>query len=386
MIAPGGAAAGAPVGGAASRRSAWREVLLAFAVSRALFLLSATLLSYVLEHRDAQALAWPTCARFAELLRNALFNGDSAWYRTILERGYDEGPFRAGQLNWGFFPLYPLLVKALGGSLWAGVLLSNSCAVAGLLLVHRGLARVRGSAAATCAATLICFFPMSYVLSGFRPEGLFLATTAGAFVAAQERRFWLAGALAALAALTRVQGVFAAVFLLWELRRERRPALLLAAALPLCALLLFSLYEHRLTGSFFAWARVQETGWGHRPIWPNKLLLRELQNPLVFDRTALAIPAFSALVAAAALAACARLFSLRQHALAIYTLLGLLLPIAGGVTGGLPRYCATSFGLFLVWAGPRGRSARTDALLALSAGALVAIGALLGLGLTPVLA
>ena len=140
---------------------------------------------------------------------------DSMWFLLVARDGYDTGERAA------FFPLYPLLVHAggwlVGSAAVAGVLISLACALAALTVLHRLAALELGPAAARPAVLAVAFFPTAFFLSGVYSESLFLALSAGAFLAARSDRWWAAGVLGALAAGTRSAGVLLVVplALLW---------------------------------------------------------------------------------------------------------------------------------------------------------------------------
>jgi hypothetical protein len=208
--------------------AAWATALAAFAASRLLVLVSGA----------AAHLAWGDQARIAGLDPGRLtrpFGGpadalvapfaawDSVWYLVIANDAYGgEGPREA------FFPLYPMLVDGLavvlGSPIVAGVLLSSACAVAGLAAVHRLAELELGPEAARWAVWALALCPVTLFLSAVYSEGLFLALSAGALLAARQDRWALAGALGALASATRSAGVVLLVplALLWW-RSRRRP-------------------------------------------------------------------------------------------------------------------------------------------------------------------
>jgi hypothetical protein len=53
-------------------------------------------------------------ASWNDYIRNLWGKWDVGWYKKIAAEGYEHAPFSAETYqNWGFLPLYPLLVKAL---------------------------------------------------------------------------------------------------------------------------------------------------------------------------------------------------------------------------------------------------------------------------------
>lgn len=130
---------------------------------------------------------------------------DTVWYLAIAHDGYRD-PARTA-----FFPLYPLLVRAVAGvvrsPVLAGVAVSLVALLVALYFVHRLAELELGPRAAGIAVALVALFPMSFFLSAVYAESLFLALAVGAFYAARRERWAWAGVLGALAAATRSTGV-----------------------------------------------------------------------------------------------------------------------------------------------------------------------------------
>jgi Gpi18-like mannosyltransferase len=109
------------------------------------------------------------------------------------------------------FPLFPGL-ENLGGFLMppllAGMLISLVSTVAAAVGLHR-LVRFDGSERlARWSIVAMLVFPTAYAFVAPYSEALFLALTVWAFVAMRRNDAPMAGLLGALAALTRIQGVF----------------------------------------------------------------------------------------------------------------------------------------------------------------------------------
>ena len=159
---------------------------------------------------------------------------DSVWYLAVAHSGYGADPARAA-----FFPLYPLLLRALGSDVVAGVLLSIACLAVATLLLHRLTALELGPEAAAPAVLALALFPGSLYCSMVYSEALFLALSLGAVYAARTGRWAWAGALGALGAATRSAGVVLLVplVLLWwaHSRRARDGAWLALVPLGLAA-------------------------------------------------------------------------------------------------------------------------------------------------------
>ena len=150
---------------------------------------------------------------------------DSVWYLTIARDGYTPGPSPA------FFPLYPLLVAAVGavgpGLLAGGVLVSVAAMLVALRLLWRLTELELGAAApgvADLAVLAVALGPMAFFFSAVYSESVFLALTLGAFLCARQERWVWAGLLGGLSAATRSSGLLVVVGLVALWLEQRHPA------------------------------------------------------------------------------------------------------------------------------------------------------------------
>jgi hypothetical protein len=151
---------------------------------------------------------------------------DSVWYLQVAHDGYGADPARPA-----FFPLYPLLLRALGSDVVAGIALSLACFAVASVFLHRLTEIELGAAAAGPAVMALALFPGSLYFSMVYSEALFLALSVGAVYCARTGRWAWAGALAGLAAATRSAGLVLIVplALLWRAHSRRaRDAMWLA--------------------------------------------------------------------------------------------------------------------------------------------------------------
>jgi hypothetical protein len=244
-----------------------RSILAAVVVSRALVFGSA-----VVSH----GLGWPHAPtvpmHIASTKRALTYLGywDGPWYRNIAEHGY---LLLAGrQSNTAFFPLFPMLLRAvhsLGLSYLAdGLVLANVAFLCGILIFYELGCRVVSTEIARTGAIIAALFPMSYVFSMTYPESIVLVALSLALLFAIERR-WSACALAgAVAALTRPEALFFALPLVVIAVEHERAAGRLqrgravgAALAPLASLAAFPLYLSWTLHDVFAWSRAQQA-WG----------------------------------------------------------------------------------------------------------------------------
>jgi Mannosyltransferase (PIG-V) len=202
-----------------------------------------------------------------DLLFNTFAQWDAQWFVHIADHGYDS------QQATSFFPLYPLVVHGLsvvlGSTTVAGVLVSLVAAgVAAVLLVE--IARpILGPGGARDTLLLVALYPLAFVFTAVQSDALFLALSAGAFLAAQRSRGWIAGICGGLAVATRLVGLAllpALLVLLWRRGTARMAALALLPA----ALGGYMLYLHEHVGDWLSFQHAQQLYWQRKtgPLGP----------------------------------------------------------------------------------------------------------------------
>jgi hypothetical protein len=133
-----------------------------------------------------------------------LFAWDGAYYRDLAELGYHH----VAPDSIRFHPLLPLL----GWNGWGILVVAWVSALVAGAVVHRLVLDVVGDAdAARRAATLVGLASPAFCLVWAYAEGPFLALAAAQLLALRWRRWWLAGALGAVAALARPAGLLLAI-------------------------------------------------------------------------------------------------------------------------------------------------------------------------------
>ncbi|HZB06186.1 MAG TPA: mannosyltransferase family protein [Thermoleophilaceae bacterium] len=165
----------------------------------------------------------------ADPLLAPLARWDSVWYLRVADSGYGDSAPRAA-----FFPLYPLLVRAvatpLGASnaalLVAAYLVSLAAFLGALVVLFRLTELELGRRLARPALLLLALFPAALYFGAPYSESLFLLLAAGAFYAARTDRWAWAGACAGLASASRSAGLLLLIplALIWWSSRPRRGA------------------------------------------------------------------------------------------------------------------------------------------------------------------
>ena len=176
-----------------------------------------------------------------------------------------------------FYPLFPLCVRAFAyltrDYLTSAILVSTLASIAAALLLLY-LARLDADEATARLSVLFLYtFPTSYFLHIGYTESLFLAVALGSFLAARRDRWLLAGTLAALACLARVNGLMLVPALACEALAQYRVRrrfearwlwLLLAGTGTLAYLILNKI----VLDDFFAFSRVASGHWSKSLTWP----------------------------------------------------------------------------------------------------------------------
>lgn len=199
----------------------------------------------------------------SDTLFDAFAQWDAQWFIHVADHGYDSQQVTA------FFPLYPLLVAALAvvvrSTVVAAVLLSLAAGIAAAELLLRVARPLVGDRAAADAVLLLAVYPLAFVFTAAYSDGLFVALSLGAVLAAQRGSPLAAGVLGGLAVGTRLVGLALLPTLALLLRpRDSRGALRLAPLLLLPAAVgAYALYLDRHRGDAWAFVHAQGIYW-HR--------------------------------------------------------------------------------------------------------------------------
>jgi hypothetical protein len=313
------------------------------------------------------------CIRSHRFTFQGLAIMDGGWYHFIAEFWYGPQPAAMGrQTTWPFFPLLPGIGHV---AIWlhldsrvAMVLVSNGAFLVALFGVRRLVAATAGPTVADTAVWVTALFPASFVFSMAYPDALFLMASVWAFVMLRERRYWSTGALAAVAALCRPNGIIVVVALAVGLFAQgptswRRLSMTVAPAVVAVGAWCVWLW-HRAGDPFIFWRA--------KSAWHEVTLVDALVH-----HPAHALPHLAC--AAAVVVA----FALERHriplAWLVFTALWLLPPLMLGVVG-MGRYANECFPAMGAIALVLSRFTRrwSTACLAVSGGGLVLFAVLVG--------
>lgn len=212
---------------------------------------------------------------------------DAHWYTYAAQQGYDSQSIV-------FFPVIILLLRGAGqlgihvGL--GGFIICNLFAVASFVMLYLVLRRDFSDKVVQRALYAYAVMPTSFFLNSIYTESIFLTLSLTCIYFTRQKKWWLAGIFAALAALTRNLGIFLMLFMLYEYIAEywqqRRPAFsLLAFLLPPLGLLAFMSYNFWRVGSAVAFINGQRE-WGRKFEYPwvnmwNNIRLVEASFPHV---------------------------------------------------------------------------------------------------------
>ncbi len=255
------------------QRHPTRDILWLFFVTRLLLVLI-TYIAYILL----------TAAKYSDTPVNIIAllstwnRWDAANYTHIAQYGYQTADDLA------FFPLFPLLIaggaRLLGGGSWSyllvGTLISNGALLGALLILYYLAVDLVGEELSQRTLLYICIFPTAFFFFAPYNKSLYLLFTAGSFLALRRQKWWLAGLLGMLAALTRSVGILIIVPYIYEMWEQRayiltryRTLLLSLGAILLIPFgtLLYAWYNWQAFGDPLAFVHVQ-ANWSRHTTWP----------------------------------------------------------------------------------------------------------------------
>lgn len=288
-------------------------------------------------------------------LLDILTQWDGVWYRQIAYHGYHT-PMPA--IATAFFPVYPLLVRAVAFVVHdrqvASLLVSNGCLIAASLLLVRLLRLDYDERVCRRAITFLMFNPVSFFLSAAYSESTFLLISIGALFAARQNKWLLASVCAGCLSATRAPGLIIGAPLVAEYAlqwRERGAAIrqfvqgkLFWLALLPGGLILFLFYCYLKRGDFFLPMHAQAGGWKKTLTWPWQSFLQ----PDNFAPSH--IPLYQAIVGFALVLTVVGFFLKLRPTYLAYVVAALLFYLAWGSLEGLPRYLSILFPLHLILA------------------------------------
>lgn len=201
---------------------------------------------------------------------------DGANYVRIAQFGY------MTHFDVAFFPLFSLLIAAIAYPLgsWSylavGMILSNAALLGAMFVLYHLAVDIAGEQVGRRTLLYLTIFPTAFFFFAPYNESLFVLLIAGGFLAIRRQRWWLAGLLGMLAALTRSAGLLFVIPYLVEVWVSRESIAvsrqgLLLRLLPVILIplgtVLYSIYCWHIQGNPIAYVSV-ESHWGRQTTWP----------------------------------------------------------------------------------------------------------------------
>ena len=178
-----------------------------------------------------------------------------------------------------FFPLFPWLVAAVnavaGDPIASAFVVSTVASLFVAPILYRLVKVDLGHRIGRWSAGLLLVFPTAFFLHIGYTESLFLALAFGSLWLARTNRWWFAGLLAALAALTRANGLILApalvveALLQWRVDPDRRLRIQwLAIAGVGIGFGIYLTVNQVVYGDTFAFSEIQREHWDKQLSWP----------------------------------------------------------------------------------------------------------------------
>ena len=200
---------------------------------------------------------------------------DTICYLIIAETGYAN----PGLTVWP--PLYPLLIRIFSfvftPPVLAALVISSLGTWLAFFLLYIFVTEGHDETTAKNTLFLYAVYPVAFFLVAGYTESLFLALVIGSLLLARKKSWVWAGILAALATLTRNQGIVLSAVLLWEgmlqykeekgLRVSEIVKIVFSAALPALTFGAFALYIHNGLNAGWPWD-TQGVLWGQYTGFP----------------------------------------------------------------------------------------------------------------------
>jgi Gpi18-like mannosyltransferase len=205
---------------------------------------------------------------------------DSGWYFDIAKNGFSTHVNAYGQANYCFFPFYPMMMRFVGiiiGDYYvAGIIISNLALIVACIYLFKLVKLEYEEEIALNSIKYLFLFPTAFILSAVMSESLFLAFLLICFYYAKKENWLLVGITGFFFTLTRSIGLFMVIPLLYIYLESKhfkiqdlRLNILFLALIP-AATLAFCIYLYYLTGDFFAYMHIEESGWAQQ--YTNPLL------------------------------------------------------------------------------------------------------------------
>lgn len=276
-------------------------------------------------------------------------NNDSGWYHAIAMNGYStiESIKDSDAANYAFFPLFPLLIKAVmhltsWNALHSMVVVSQLISILLLWLLYLFIKTYCKSQEIALYSTLIWLvFPHHYYFSMAYTESLFLCLALASFYALLKRNTTLFIISSCLLVLTRVNGFFILLPLFlfeFQLKKLFKLKSLLKFIPMIISLLAYLFFLYIKTGDFLAFKHASEFHWNGTPQNPLQTLVKYL-----FDWNQEWYLNYNAFYALFFIGLSWLFLKRREYAFFTLAIVTILIPLYEGSTISQPRFISVIF-------------------------------------------
>ncbi|MFH0832271.1 MAG: hypothetical protein V1900_00920 [Candidatus Aenigmatarchaeota archaeon] len=290
--------------------------------------------------------------RSDSLFLNPWMQSDAGAYLDIAKNGYNPN-FNEGMGNYAWYPLYPLMIKAIGflGYDIAAFLISNIFSFLAVTMLYLLVKKEMNGKMAYKTVFYLLLFPTAYFFTAAYTESLFLFLSLACFWFAQEGKYMHSGIAGFFASLTRSQGVILLLPILYIYLREKKfrisPNVLFILLIPLGILTIMA-YHYFSIGDAFMMFKAQQ-GFARELALPWVAFINTFYMGITSKTFGGTIYYFFDIAVAAAFIALS-LLSLRhiKKEYGIYSVLSLILPISTSLLFGIPRFVLVLFPAFMM--------------------------------------
>lgn len=233
-------------------------------------------------------LAWFACGIFSDGFAPGFIDYCEKWnlwdaphYLEIAQNGYGRHIENGQHLMLVFFPLYPLLIRITAvivrNYAAAGLLVSFICYGGGCVLMYKLVSMDYSKSIAQKSVIFLSVSPFAFYFGGIMTESTFFLITIATFLAIRRHKWFAAGILGMLAALTRSVGVFMIIPAAVEWIQSEHPVTLIrdkklkylgkqfAKPLPIAIMpigtLIYLYINYRTEGDAFVFMKYQSEHW-----------------------------------------------------------------------------------------------------------------------------
>lgn len=297
-----------------------------------------------------------------KLLLSPWANFDGLHYLTIASNGYSN--------NYGFFPLYPTLIKPVSeifgadenfdsGYFLSGFLISNLAFFLALLVFYKLLTLDYSDKQVKTSILALLIFPTSFFFGSIYSESLFLLLLFSSFYFARKKQWLLASFFGSLLTLTRFVGICIFPVLIYEFYKSRDWSIENFVKSGIWAtpagLIIYAFYNQLQEGNFLYFIKAQGNFLNNRSvdsfIFFGQTVYRYIK--ILFTTSSAQFEWWIALleIGSFIFISVAIIYALKKRvrfSYILFSFLVVLIPASSGTFSALPRYILVAFIVYIL--------------------------------------